>query len=588
MKFNERMLRVVVLVVFAVVFISLTVTSYMQKSATWDEPQHLIAGYNALRFHDYRTDPEHPPFLRMWAALPLLVTSDVHMDVAVIDRIDPVSWINSGQFMYCPGFLFRANDADRLLYRARFMITLLGVLLGILIFTWAREWLGFWPATVALAGYCLEPNLLAHAGLVTTDFGVACFIFGSLYFAWRTARCLNWPNLTGLTVFFALAVVSKFSAVLLGPIVLMLLAVRACRNTPWRCRIVGDVDILSRARRALVAVGLMALLTAAAWASVWAVYGFRYSPSASPDWSFRLSQEPAAIARTPLLTRLVAWVDARRLLPNAFSQGFLVGQARAKVRPTFLAGRHSLTGWWYYFPAAFLIKTPIAFIILVGAGLVARVRHRRTALENELFIVLPIAVYFAAAITQHLNIGLRHILPIYPLALLLMAAGVAEFLRTRRKAALVMLGFLGAFWVWEFARVCPDYLTFFNQFVGGPRNGYRYLVDSNLDWGQDLKPLKQWLNKRGVGSINLAYFGTADPAYYDIQYTRLPSGPLFAESLSQAPQLPGYVAVSATLLMGVYLDNTAQAFYRPFLQHEPAARIGNSIHVYWVEKPWWR
>jgi hypothetical protein len=523
----------------------------------------------------------------MWAALPLLLMPDVHVDVAVVDKIDPVAWVTSGQFMYCPTLLYRANDADRLLYRARFMIALLGVLLGVLLFAWAKEWLGFWPATVTLAGYCLEPNLMANAGLVTTDLGITCFIFGTLYFAWRSARCLSFANIAGLTIFFALAVVSKFSAVMLGPILLTLLAVRVCRSEAWPARLCGAREFRSRARKAVVALGLMALLTAAAWVSIWAVYGFRYFPSSSTAWSFHLSQEPGAVARTPMAARLVTWVDARHLLPNAFSQGFLIGQTRAQVRPSYLAGRYSLTGWWYYFPVAFLIKTPIAFIILLGGGLLAGWRRRRSAIQNELFIVWPMAAYFVLAMAQHLNIGLRHILPIYPLALLLIAGVVVEVLRIRKIPASVLLGILAAFWTWEFAHVYPDCLTFFNQFVGGPRNGYQFLVDSNLDWGQDLKPLKRWLDRRGIKSVNLAYFGTADPVYYDIQYSRLPSGPLFAQSFSQDPQLPGYVAVSATILMGVYLDEVSRTFYRPLLQLDPVSCIGNSIRVYWVEKPWW-
>jgi len=213
----------IVLCVFAVVFSVLTVGSYTQKSATVDEPQHLTAGYTALRLCDYRLDPEHPPFLRLWAALPLLAMPDVQLDT------NAVSWQTGQGWDFSHHFLYEINDADHLLYRARFMIVVLGMVLGVLVFSWAQELFGFWTAAMVLALYCLEPNILAHSGLVTTDLGVTCFIFGALYFLWRLTRMLNFGNAVGLLVFFALAQVSKFSGLVLGPIVVLLLVLRLLR-----------------------------------------------------------------------------------------------------------------------------------------------------------------------------------------------------------------------------------------------------------------------------------------------------------------------------------------------------------------------
>ncbi len=149
------------------------------------------------------------------------------------------------------------------------------------------------------------------------------------------------------------------------------------------------------------------------------------------------------------------------------------------------------------------------------------------------------------------------------------------------------LGVLLAFWVFEFARVYPHNLAFFNQFVGGPQDGYEYLLDSNLDWGQDLKPLKKWMDQQGIQQINLAYFGTADPAYYGMQCTYLPGSPFFAQNQNSLPQLPGYVAISDTVLMGVYLNPAWRAFYKPLLKMQPVADIGYSIRVYKVDNRWW-
>ena len=584
---QERMRTAVVLGAFAAAFLILTISSYTQTSATWDEPQHVTAGYMSLALNDYRADPEHPPFLRMWAALPLLAMPNIEIASRVIDQISPADWVDAGQFIFAHHFLYLANDADAMLYRARFMIVLLGLLLGGLIFSWVQEWAGFRPAAIALACFCLEPNLLAHSCLVTTDLGLACFFFGTLYFLWRTTRTLATGNLIGLTSFLALAVVSKFSSLVLGPIILVLLAVRVFRKDPWACRIGPWKQIASRTHRIFIALAMVILLAVVCWGSIWAIYRFRYAPSDVTGWRFSFENTPRVLQRTPFLAKAVGWIEAHHLLPNAYTQGFLLGQAKARVRGAFLAGQYTDEGWWYYFPVAFLIKTPVSLLLLLIGGLVVCAKRWRTFLRDEVFLLVPIACYLVPAMTANLNIGLRHILPLYPFVLLLAAIAAAELLKSKERVARAVLIVACLFWLFEFAPIYPHYLAFFNQFVGGPRNGYKYLADSNLDWGQDLKPLKKWMDRNNVQHINLAYFGTADPVYYGIQCTYLPSSPFFAQKLIRSPQLPGYVAVSVTILDGVYLNDLGKAFYKPLLDREPNDVIGYSIRVYWVERGWW-
>jgi hypothetical protein len=559
-----------VLAAFALIFGALEVGSYTQKSSVWDEPIHIADGYASLAQHDYRVDPEHPPFLRMWAALPLLALGVNGVDVAAIDRTAPATWART-LFPYCEQFLYGQNDADRLLYASRFMIVLLGVGLGTVLFLWAREWLGFRPAVVALVCYTIEPNIAAHASLVTTDSGFACFMFATVYFLWRTSRAPGPANIAGLTVCFALAVISKFSALVLAPIVVLLLAFAAVRRsalTPTK------------------AAGLLALLTATAALAVWASYGFRYAPSASPGWLYDFHADPLVQAKVPGLAGVVDWIDRHHLLPNAFSQGFLFGQAKVFTRTAFLAGSISDRGWWYYFPVAFLLKTPVALVVLMAGGLVVvAARWRQLELDAVVFAVLPPAIYLWAAMASRLNIGLRHLLPIYPFALLLVAVAASALLAARAKAGVLVLAALVALAGVEFARTYPDNLAFFSALVGGPDHGSEYLVDSNLDWGQDLKPLKQWMDANHVSHINLAYFGTAYPRYYGMNATMLPGSEYFQPGPNV--QLPGYVAISATVLRGVYLGSEERAFYRPFLNMAPVASVGHSIFVYWVERPWW-
>ena len=297
---------------------------------------------------------------------------------------------------------------------------------------------------------------------------------------------------------------SKFSAMVLGPIVLLLMMLAARRRGVFTVRAIALV---------------VALLTVATWAGAWAVYGFRYAPSSSPGWQFSLQDHPAVLQAVPTFAAVIGWIDSHHLLPNGFTQGFLHGQGLVQGRPAFLAGSYSNFGWWYYFPAAFLMKTPLALLTLLAAGIVLSVRRRRLlAIDGEAFLVLPLVLFLAVAMTSSLNIGLRHILPIYPFVIMIAVVGAHTLMRTWSRGPTIVAALLAA-GLLEFVSVYPNNLAFFNRAVGGPSNGYRYLADSNIDWGQDLKPLKAWMDRQGVSHINLAYFGTAEPEYYGINCT---------------------------------------------------------------------
>jgi hypothetical protein len=563
---------------FAVVFIALTVGSYTQKSATIDEPQHLTAGYTALRLHDYRLDPEHPPFLRLWAALPLLAMSDVRLDT------NTVSWQTGQGWDFSHHFLYEINDADHLLYRARFMIVVLGIVLGVLVFSWAKELFSFWTAATVLALYCLEPNILAHSSLVTTDLGVTCFIFGALYFLWRLTRMLTFGNAAGLAVFFALAQVSKFSGFVLGPIVVLLLLLRFLRGGAWPYQFGSRGELRSLRPKVLVMIAVVLLLAVISYVAVWAVYGFHYGPTTPSADLTLLQKNPQLLDRVHTTWVVANWFDEHRLLPDTYARSLILAQVKAQRRSAYLAGEFSRTGWWYYFPVAFLIKTSLTVLFLFTCGLVLSVKTRTRWKSEDAFIILPLVIYLGAAIMAHLNIGLRHLLPIYPLVLLVCGITLEEMrVRWRPFFLLVPIVFAAV----ELALVYPHCLAFFNQLIRGPGNGHLVLLDSNLDWGQDLKPLKRWMDAHHVEQINLGYFGTADPAYYGIRGTQLLGSPSFLGAQITEPRLPGYVAVSVQNLHGVRQGESQREFYAPLLEREPTATIGYSIHVYWVETNWW-
>ncbi len=402
---------------FVVAFSTLEIISYSRESATWDEPVHLLDGYRSLS-GDFRVDVEHPPLLRMWAALPLLLT-DLRWDRRLIDDASPFGWAIDGVFKAAHQFLYVDNDADRLLYRSRFMIVLLGLMLGVLLYAWAQALYGWSAAATVLAIYTAEPNIASHARLVTTDFGVTLAIFGAVFFAWRTAVRWTIVNASGIVAFSAMAVLSKFSGLLLAPMLLLLLTVAVIRRR------------LTLRRAAAVS----AATTIVALAAIWACYGFRYLPSDDPRWRYAFHTEPFAKHDLPVTTAVVRWIDGHRLLPNAYTEGFLLTQARAQRRKAYLSGEYSETGWWYYFPYALAVKTPLALLVLAALGLwIVATRGD----PNGWYLWVPCVVVMGVAMSATINLGVRHILPIFPFMVMLAGAAV-ERLRPRRVAVAAVL-----------------------------------------------------------------------------------------------------------------------------------------------------
>jgi 4-amino-4-deoxy-L-arabinose transferase-like glycosyltransferase len=577
---------------FAIVFAALRGYGVTGTSAAFDEPAHLTAGYAALTAGDYRVDPTHPPLLRMWAALPLLAWHVAPPDLRAIDRADPAGWLRATT-PFTRHYLYRGHDADRLLNAGRMMIVVWGIVLGVFVFLWTRELFGDVAAALALVCYTIAPNLGAHARLVTTDFGEACFFFGAVYFFWRFCRPADAPvplarrwksraaaapppdsaaradrrDLAAAALCAALAVVTKFSGVVLAPVLVLLLAVAVLRSR------------LTLAQAA-AAAGMFAV---SSFVIIWAAYGFRYAPSHTPGWLFHVEANPVVRQHPGPLFAAAAWIDAHHLLPNAFVDGFVYSQASARALPSFLAGDVSTHGWWYYFPLAYAIKTPLAILVLLAAGLIAYTKRRRELGATTLaFLIGPAAVFLAVAMTSEINLGVRHILPVYPFAIVAVAAGARELMATAGRSGAIAVAVLIAFGGVEVARVYPNTLTFFNAAVGGPDGGADYLTDSNIDWGQHLKRLKRWMDRHAVRRLNLAYFGSAAPSYYGIDRTDLP-GSVFEQRVTAKPQLPGYVAISRTVLSGVYLPPRWRYYYRGFQDLEPVAEIGHTILVYWVD-----
>jgi len=542
---SPRITRYVAVALLLLLFGQLT-TSAVVKSLTFDEPFHAAYGYVTLATGDWRMqeNDEHPPLVSLLTGLtfwPLPNRPDPRQLPAwsnvPLDDLELI-WELLHSF---------ERSLEVLFFPPRVVAMGFALLLGAVLFRWASERHGSGGGLLALLVYAFSPNILAHGRLVTTDLPFTCCFFLAVYtyqklIARPTSRRLM---VAGLALGLALG--TKVSALLLLPTfaLLTLLRSRPEASVPRRFAISEWVHRLAFYVGWLTLTGLIAFLV------LWMLYGFQVGP-----WG-------AGWPALPLPTYVKAAL-------TVYTHG---------GHPAFLMGQISRNGWPRYFPVALLLKTPLPTLVgaLVGTMWVLW-RRRRWVLVTG---ILPPAAVFAAALFSSLNIGYRHILPVAPF-LILMIAALAE-LPWQRKPLAVLGGGMALWLIIGTVRIHPDYLAYFNELAGGPSRGRWYLTDSNLDWGQDLIQLRGYLRDHAIDEVYLSYFGHPDPAEYGIHYIPLSqSFPWREEVIDFAPfaPAPGFYALSVTSLSGQYLDDPAMLDW--FNHQTPMASVGHSINVYRV------
>jgi len=534
-------------VLLAILHGVMAVTATAEKSMTSDEIAHLTAGHAYNTFGDYRLQPENGNLPQRWAALPAKVAG------AQLPPTSLPTWRDADVWNYGHSFFYaQPSPTDALLFAGRAMVALFSAATGLLVFFWSRALFGWRGGFVALLLFVFSPNFLAHGALATSDVIMTFFFVASVGAWWRHLEHPG-PKMAALSaVIFGLACVSKFSAPLLLPMFgLCALAWLAGRipDDGWR----RPLFRLARSSGVHLVVG---------WATIWLFYGFRFEPFAAGleegatynhGWGWLVSE--LGWPRHILLA-LKEW----RLLPDAFLYGFTFVLQFAKQRGAFLNGEYSLQGWPWFFPYAFAVKSTLPFLLLIAVGTIASwSRWRHAELKSIVARVRPLTpllalfvVYWATSIASNLNIGHRHILPIYPV-LFIAAGGLGRWLNLRRPLVAAMVGALVLGHAVESWRIRPHYLAYFNPLAGGPANGWRHLVDSSLDWGQDLPGLSRWIAGHAEHEkVFLSYFGTGDPGYEGIRATMLPTLPEVGVVRPWHALAPGIYAVSATMLQQVY------------------------------------
>jgi hypothetical protein len=513
------------------------------------------------------------------------------------------------------------------------------------VFFWAREWFGFGGGILALTLFCFDPNFIAHSGLATTDMAVSLFLFGAIYFLWRTSRRMEVGSVVLFLIFFSLAFATKFSAVLLLPMFWLTAGGRIFSPEPLPVGAAGKLALTSPASKTAWFAGLFAAGLLTAYAAIWASYSFRYAAAKDPttiaagqtqilkagtpaprpesgNFPIETALQQSAVIKQLLAGappgpagndaiqkspappavgwrgQLILFARKHRLLPEAFLYGFVRCEMTSDLRSSFLLGHHSNSGFRSYFAYAFLLKTPLPALLLIITGLVLSLRRCGARRGPVIFLLAPAGLYFLAATLSNLNIGQRHLLPMYPFLYVLAGGLVLELNRWRRATRIVvLLAVAGMIAVssrvvffpangskWQ--PVAPHYLAYFNELAGGPANGFKELVDSNLDWGQDLKHLKRWLDAHGIQEpVCLCYFGTADPRFYQIAYYNLPGGYFFEPEQGYERLRPGgLLVISATNLQGAYFSPAyRQALQQVLARCRLVDVIGYSIFIYQFE-----
>lgn len=534
--------------------------SALQENQTFDEGVHLMAGYSYLITGDFRMNVEHPPLAKLLCALPLLaLRPHFPTEDPAWQSVD--SWVLADSFLYHNG-----PPADRMLLLGRLVTIAISAIFALGFALWTRRRFGEPVALLALFLLALDSNFLAHGRYVTTDLLAAATFFVTVVAWGRYLERGRKRDLAIAGVAFGLALTSKYSMVILGPLLVILYVLKWCERE-------GRLSLWHMAR-SLTAVGVLA----------WAVVLVAYAPQLDTlRVVYKLRRmlhphqddgpPPQLLARTVDSTpvgKLFGSVGLALQLPaHPWLMGlYSVASHNQEGHQTYLLGRQSDKGVWYYFPVIFAVKTPTAVLFLLLVALGIAVWRARSLPFRWLLLVVPAVVYFAFAMTSGINLGVRHLLPIYPPLFVLIAAAVIHAPLSRRWiAAIVALAC--AVHVYELARVHPYYLSFFNTLSGGPERGSYYALDSNIDWGQDLKRFGAWLKRNRIDRPCVLYFGRAPMHYYGISDLFLPPKP--------DPTLDCLVAASVTPLRGVYVSPGDFEWLRAM---KPTGRIGYSIYLF--------
>jgi len=603
-------------------FFLLSLSLAWQEAATFDERAHVPAAYSYVRYGDMRLNPEHPPLLKDLAGLPLLFP-DLSFPVDSDEWRDGVNeqWTLGTKFIFGSG-----NDADLIMFWSRVPVILVALILGLFVYRWTKELAGTVAGLFALLLYAADPNIIAHGHYVTTDLGIAAAIFISFYFFVRFLRKPTIRNTFLFGIFLGIAQSTKFSAVLLFPYFGLIISLYAI--TRAKADTVKDSRVLFLGKRLFGYLLRYAGAIIVCFAVVWTLY----VPNTINEPGTKIAENAAVIFGADNAASVFARETVTALTGSELSKPlaqYLLGVFMVFARVAggntyyFLGEVGNVASPWY-FPIVFLLKETLPFLFLLVFGSAYTVSRIIRAFSDRT-VRTPwnvfarsfqghiaqyamfgfVALYVFVSVTGNLNIGFRHLFPILPFLHVLVAKTVFDFARrggfqSEHAARAAVAGF--SFWIFSIPVLAyPSYLSYFNEAAGGPKEGYRYVTDSNYDWGQDLKRLRDFVRdfndcKTGTAAtdicsrygdilgypaiteLRMAYFGGADPKYY--------LGDTYTEWYADWGRRPGWHAMSVNAWQeSLHRPNPdGKETYRWIIEggYPMAYRAGDSIFVYYV------
>jgi len=593
-KYQNYIVAAILVIMFAI-----SVGVSLGDAAIMDEVAHIPAGYSYIKYHDFRLNPEHPPLLKDLAGIPMQF---LNLTFPAGDQFWTTGangqWEAGWRFLYMP-----QNNTESMLFWARFPIILISLLLGFVIFKWTKELFGAKAGLLALALYAFDPNILGHNHYVTTDLGIAAFVVFAFYFFVKYLKNPNWKTIFLAGIFFGLAQLAKFSAVLIVPVFgLTLIAYAFARKEKNKFSFLGSEKIkkfwLQKLYLYTITFIIVLIIGGVLVGLVYELNIFKMPPEKVHQLIDTQLYGGTQKLASPYLHKMA---DNSVLRPYAqYLTGFFMVFGRvAGGNTTFFFGQVTNQSFRSYFPMVFLIKEPLPTLILlllsIAIGLVMFLKSNlpdfpKRIWQNiknyldchiaEFSMLSFITLYAYVSITGNLNIGFRHLFPILPFMFILISKEAAALGKRISKEYMnffwgIVL-FLVAWIIAETATAWPNYLAYFNETVGGPKNGYKYVTDSNVDWGQDLKRLQKFVEENNIQKIRVDYFGGGDVVHY--------LGNKAVIWHSDSGQEPGWYAISATFLQNslYYKITEGKPDYEWLRKQKPTAQIGGSILIYKV------
>jgi len=578
---SNKLTNIIAGVLLTIMFF-LAFTSFLGDSVTMDELAHIPAGYSYLTQRNFRINPEHPPLIKDLAALPLLFLN-------INFPKDSSAWIGgvNEQWSFGWEFLYNSgNNPDQILFWARLPMVFFLIFLGWFIFRWIKKEFGNEVSLLVLTIFSFSPEFLAHGRLVTTDVGATFGVVISTYFWLIFLKNPSKKNIVLTGLIFGLALLFKFSLVLLVPFFGIITIIYAALKKE---------SILKYLSLAFL-IGIIGIIFV-----ILPVYQFHilnYPPEKQlSDTRFILESSPIGP-----LKNLCIWMADKPLIRalDHYLLGLLMATQRTAFGNTvYFMDMISTSGWWYYFPIVYFLKVPLAFHILtlIALGFLLFSIEKPFWVETkkmkeewilkhftEFSMLVFLVIYWVTSISGKLNIGIRHILPVFPFTYILVSLGLnfgLNKIKTSKfkRAGVYLTIILVIFYISSSLNSYPYFLSYFNEIAGGSENGYKFVVDSNYDWGQDLKRLKKFVEEKKIAKIKVDYFGGGDVYYY--------LGDRWEKFDPKEGPQKGWLAISATLLQGgrgnpVPGFNQPTGYYRWLDNYQPAARAGKSIFIYYI------